>query len=299
MNLESMQRASALIFLGMLSLGLLVSCGKSGLKSGPTLLTQDQVIVEPEMPELNPDCPAPPATNELLVVINEVMIDNVSSVQDGNGEFSAWLELYNPSSESFNLGDVSLSDDLTDINKWKFPCPTIIEPGEFLVVYMDGDDLDPTDYHASFIPQVSFTGEYSLILNGGSDILDVDLDDVVADVSYGRFPDGESLLSLLAMPPPGEANSSTLIMGNDVAGLGDINQDGSVDSMDLDLLLTAVFQGRGAYPCQDSLDVNNDGEIGITDINYLSQFLDGSITTIPAPFPIPGPDTGSDSLDCF
>ena len=38
------------------------------------------------------------------VVINEMMGENVTTIMDQDGDYSDWLELYNNTSDTFNLG---------------------------------------------------------------------------------------------------------------------------------------------------------------------------------------------------
>ncbi|MBK8562227.1 MAG: lamin tail domain-containing protein [Saprospiraceae bacterium] len=55
------------------------------------------------------------------VVINEVMASNVAYITDENGEYEDWIELYNNSGSSVNLGGWFLSDNPDNLDKWEFP----------------------------------------------------------------------------------------------------------------------------------------------------------------------------------
>ncbi|OQX79450.1 MAG: hypothetical protein B6D61_03540, partial [Bacteroidetes bacterium 4484_249] len=67
-------------------------------------------------------------------VINEFMSNNENVLQDDFGEYSDWIEIYNPSQQSINLLNWSLTDDPDDLIKWSFPY-LLIEPGDFLLVF--------------------------------------------------------------------------------------------------------------------------------------------------------------------
>ena len=68
------------------------------------------------------------------VLINEVMARNKSAVVDDNGEYSDWIELYNPGTSAVSLSGWGLSDSQSVPVKWAFP-DISIQPGEYLLIY--------------------------------------------------------------------------------------------------------------------------------------------------------------------
>lgn len=67
------------------------------------------------------------------VIINEFMAANNSTLTDENGDFSDWIEVYNPTDAAVKLFSFGLSDDSSKV-KWTFP-DISLQPGEFLVVF--------------------------------------------------------------------------------------------------------------------------------------------------------------------
>ncbi|RJP71297.1 MAG: T9SS C-terminal target domain-containing protein [Ignavibacteriales bacterium] len=55
------------------------------------------------------------------ITINEVMPSNLSFLQDEDGDYSDWIELYNASSQPITLSNHFISDDKNDLQKWSFP----------------------------------------------------------------------------------------------------------------------------------------------------------------------------------
>lgn len=51
------------------------------------------------------------------LIINEVMADNLSTIQNEEGIYADWLELYNASDRELSLGDYYLSDDQSELTK--------------------------------------------------------------------------------------------------------------------------------------------------------------------------------------
>ena len=54
------------------------------------------------------------------VVINEFMASNTRTLADA-GQYEDWIELYNTSSQTVDVGGMYLTDDLTDPTKWQIP----------------------------------------------------------------------------------------------------------------------------------------------------------------------------------
>jgi hypothetical protein len=73
------------------------------------------------------------------LVINEFMASNSATVMDEDGDFSDWIELYNPGAEPVNLAGWGLSDDPEFPFRWVFP-EVVVQPGEYLLVWASGKD---------------------------------------------------------------------------------------------------------------------------------------------------------------
>ena len=55
------------------------------------------------------------------LIINESMSKNNNAVYDEDGDTFDWIEIYNNSLNPINMGDYYLTDDSSDLGKWKFP----------------------------------------------------------------------------------------------------------------------------------------------------------------------------------
>ena len=67
-------------------------------------------------------------------VINEFMSTNATVLQDEDGDYPDWIELYNAGSSTLQLQDYTLSDDSTNLSKWSFPLLELAA-GEHLIVF--------------------------------------------------------------------------------------------------------------------------------------------------------------------
>ncbi|MDF1697855.1 MAG: CotH kinase family protein [Saprospiraceae bacterium] len=139
------------------------------------------------------------------IVINEFMSDNESVISDEDGDFTDWLELYNPSSQTINLLGYHITDDKDDLKKWTFPSITIA-PKEYLIVFASGKDkVSGNQLHTNF--KISNDGE-KLILSNSLEIVIDEISKIALeeDISYGRLPDGSSNLVPLSIPTPNTTN---------------------------------------------------------------------------------------------
>jgi hypothetical protein len=100
--------------------------------------------------------------NLLTVLINEVMPDNGSSLTDGDGNNSDWIEFLN-SGPQVDLAGWHLTDDPNNLTQWTFPS-TLVDEGEFLTVFASGTGVPDTtgNLHTNF--SLSASGEYLALI---------------------------------------------------------------------------------------------------------------------------------------
>jgi len=142
------------------------------------------------------------------IVINEFMSDNQSTIQDEDGDFSDWIELYNNSDSPINLFNYSLSDDITEPDKWTFPNITL-NPHSFLLVFASSKNrLNINELHTNF--KIKKSGEEILISNSTGEIISyIEPISLQKDNSYGCIPDGSLNFTYLINPSPNNSNSAS------------------------------------------------------------------------------------------
>lgn len=122
------------------------------------------------------------------VVLNEICSSNFTLIQDDNGAYSDYIELYNAGSETVSLEGYYLSDDADSL--WKYPLdPIALSPGGYYTVWLDGTD-DPETGRVGF--GISRHGEEIFLScrNTGEMIDFVKVPELVYNTSYGRVQDG-------------------------------------------------------------------------------------------------------------
>ncbi len=78
--------------------------------------------------------------------ISEVMAANNSVIQDEDGDYSDWIELYNPGDEAVDLSGYGLSDNPDNPYKWRFVTASI-PAGGYLLVFASGKDRPDPPYY--------------------------------------------------------------------------------------------------------------------------------------------------------
>lgn len=142
-------------------------------------------------------------------MISEFVASNDSGLKDEDGEFSDWIEIYNPDAAPINLDGFAITDDAGKLDRWEFPDVTI-EAGEYLIVFASNKNrTDPTgELHANF--KLAASGGY-LALAGPSGVVSEFgpiYPEQYEDRSYGIVDSGGvERDGFLNSPTPGSSNS--------------------------------------------------------------------------------------------
>ncbi len=145
--------------------------------------------------------------------LNEVMSLNVTTLEDEDGEYPDWIELYNPGSVAIDLHNYGLSDTEDDLFKYKLPT-CIVQPGKFLVIFASDKNRTQTGkpLHTNF--KIKSKGETLYLTNPAGSVIDhLDLPPLAVDVSCGRYPDGGAEIACFSSPTPGATNSTEPLQG--------------------------------------------------------------------------------------
>ena len=105
-------------------------------------------------------------------IISEILADNESGLRDQDGDWEDWLELYNPDSDPVDLGGYFLTDSPENLPKWRIPDSTVLQSGQFLLIFASGKDRAVTgqQLHTSF--KLENNGEYlALVAPDGISII--------------------------------------------------------------------------------------------------------------------------------
>ena len=126
--------------------------------------------------------------NILGVYITEVMASNDATAIGDNKDFADWIEIYNASTDIVDLSGCGLSDNIGRPRRWQFPQGTIIQPGEYKVIFCDRKPEKSTAslLHTNF--KIKRAGGETVCLSDpqGRVMDKIVLPAIPTDVSYGR-----------------------------------------------------------------------------------------------------------------
>ncbi len=174
-----------------------------------TAVSYRPIVASPGAP--NPTAAILPQFPKLW--INEIQPNNVTGVTDNAGDRDPWVELYNSGTTAIDLTGWHLSDNYTNLTRWAFPAGTSVAPGQFLIVWLDGEPAESNGsaLHTSFRVSPT-TGSLALVfpLENRPAVLDYINYTVVGERSIGYFPDGVfGPRDSFFVTTPGAANDNT------------------------------------------------------------------------------------------
>jgi CotH kinase protein/Lamin Tail Domain/Chitobiase/beta-hexosaminidase C-terminal domain len=147
------------------------------------------------------------------VVINEYSASNLNQFVDNHSDYEDWIELYNPTGSTINLGGHYLSDDSTNNLKWMIPNGVTIGPNGFTKIWASGrDEISGTSYHANFKLKQTKSNKEDIVLSNQSGVI---IDGLRLEItqlghSRGRTINGGTTWGIFTIPTPGATNNSTV-----------------------------------------------------------------------------------------
>jgi hypothetical protein len=149
-----------------------------------------------------------------MLWLNEVQAANLTGPVDNFGEPEPWAELYNAGTNAISLTGFFLGTNYdSSATNWAFPPGTSIAPGQFRVVWLDGQSAQTsgTNLHTGF--RLDATGgklALARMVNSAPQIVDyLNYSPLTANFSYGDFPDGQPFYrqSMFYVSPGGTNNA--------------------------------------------------------------------------------------------
>jgi len=133
--------------------------------------------------------------------LNEYLVINTSDFQDDFGQHNAWIEIFNASYGTVDIGGCYLSDDPDNLKKYAIPggdVLTAIPPRQHVLFWADNQPFRGT-FHVNF--DLANAKEIIFTKGDGKSIIDRIVinpalqDSAMANVSCGRTMDGEGSIT--------------------------------------------------------------------------------------------------------
>lgn len=140
------------------------------------------------------------------------MASNTNTLKNSLNEASDWIELYNDGGRAVIIGNMYLTDDITNLSKWQIPLGTQIPAYGYVLIWADGMTADD-ELHASF--SLSDKGEQLALYQSDAQTLveSVSFDFQSEDISYGRHPSNSDTWYYMTTPTPGQPNTGSGYFG--------------------------------------------------------------------------------------
>ncbi len=189
------------------------------------------------------------------VVINEIMVANVDMFLDKSYDYGGYVELYNPTDNPVRLLNMYVSDNPSDLLKYRLKAASGIIPAHGFVNLWFGHNGDNGDYMPDAMAQVP----WKLDCDGGTLFFSDKNGNLVASqtypagiprTSYARKTDGGEEWGYTSTPSP-EASNGGSVFCDSRAEAPVPNRDGG--------LFTEAFTLKVAFPTGSTLRYTTDG----------------------------------------
>ena len=206
----------------------------------PDLAVIDCVWYQPQQPNISQgrspsgaaavvffETPTPGAPNPIVtgptpfggaLVINEVLANNASLAEPLTSaavpRTPDWVELYNGTTNTIDVGGLSLTDDAQQPRRFVFPPATMLPPAGYVRVFCDNGEPATTNNTGFGLAAAGGSVYLFDAPGGGGSLLSaVTYGIQTPDLSIGRAPDGSTNWALTT-PTPNAANSAIPTLGN-------------------------------------------------------------------------------------
>ena len=150
------------------------------------------------------------------LVINEIQVANIDQFVDPSFNYGGWIELYNPSDNSVDLGGLYVSDDPANLTKFQLPADMgKVRPRSFATIWFDHHDvLGGRLYSNAAYKQVDWKLTYEggtvyLSNSDGTLLASQTYPEAIQRCSYARTTDGGDTWQWTSTPTPGTRNSGS------------------------------------------------------------------------------------------
>ena len=188
--------------------------------------------------------------------INEVMASNTSTIQDNQGLYSDWIEIYNSSNSDIDLANYYLTDSPANLTKFRFTALTnqvVVPRNGYLIIWASDNTLNGYNHTNFSLSSTNGEAVYLVDVNGTSIINSLTFPSQRDNVSYGRQTDASSIIRYFSPSSPNSANNPA----NGYEGIlapPIFSRNGGFFNANFNLTLSHTLSGVSIYYTTDGSD---------------------------------------------
>lgn len=150
--------------------------------------------------------PAAPTANN--IVINEIMASNIDVYRDPSTNFGPWVELYNPTDETVDLGGLYVTDDASNLRKHRLVNDYGFLPAHgYAILNFDHREVFTQRAWRQIDDKLDVEGGTIILSDGNNIIVQQDYPAAISRTSYARTVDGGAEWGTTANPTPQATNN--------------------------------------------------------------------------------------------
>lgn len=199
--------------------------------------------------------------------INEILASNNTTNYDNTFyNFSDWIEIYNDGSSSVNLNGYTITDDINIPDKYLINFSLRIDSRGYGVIWADKESWYP---HANFA--LDSDGEFvALFAPDGTLVDSFSFSAQLADVSYGRYPDGSSEFVFMPEPTCSKKNLPGIIDADNISDSVIFSQKGGFYTGQQSIELSTPSPGASIRYTSDGSCPDSESEIYTSALSFSS-----------------------------
>ncbi|UTW68054.1 lamin tail domain-containing protein [bacterium SCSIO 12643] len=160
------------------------------------------------MPQFVADIDTVP-TDASGIFVNEAMVDNQTAIADPQGDYDSWIEIYNSTSNPFDLTGHFFGNDDT-IYRFERCIPSVVVPANgYLLLWADDEMQDGPEHLPMMLNNTDYIG---LVTKDAAIVDTLEWDSALADVSFGHDTDGSGTWVSFEESTPNATNSGGVIL---------------------------------------------------------------------------------------
>lgn len=218
--------------------------------------------------------------NSESMIINEIMAANVDMFVDPSWNYGGWVELYNPTDRSANIGKYWVSDDPQNLKKAMLPMRigSIPAHGFFTLWFDHADtrkDIGENWLNTQVNMKLSTSGGTIYISDdAGNLIVSQDYPPAVMRASWARTTDGGDTWGLTAFPTPSATNTTSMFASEQLP-LPEVDKAGQMFEGTMQVVVSIPEGTTLKYTTDGSTPTADNGEVsstGLFSIDYSTVF---------------------------